>query len=152
MVYKLMVSTCFNSDHYIITNPNFQTMHFFGRKSGNPSKLPYLLHWFDPPKMGPISRVPSLLISPLENIYLDLRVRLPFVSLRDGELTSFRNHLAPFGRSWYIHPRSLTASLPLKNGGWKTILSYWEGNFSGDMLNFGRVVTKKKFSKNASSS
>ena len=25
--------------------------------------------------------------------------------------------------------RSLTASLPLKNDGWKTILSYWEGNF-----------------------
>ena len=32
-------------------------------------------------------------------------------------------------------------SSPLKNGGWKTIrLSYWEGNFSGAMLNFGRVT------------
>ena len=31
-------------------------------------------------------------------------------------------------------------SSPLKNGGWKTILSYWEGNFSGAMLNFGRVI------------
>ena len=39
-------------------------------------------------------------------------------------------------------PRSLTVSLPLKNGGWKTILSYWNpGNFSGgERLNFGRVV------------
>lgn len=27
-------------------------------------------------------------------------------TLRDGELTSFRNHLAPFGRCWYsnVHP------------------------------------------------
>ena len=30
-------------------------------------------------------------------------------------------------------------SSPLKNGGWKTSLSYWEGNFSGAMLNFGKV-------------
>ena len=30
-------------------------------------------------------------------------------------------------------------SSPLKKSGWKTILSYWEGNFSGDMLNFGGV-------------
>ncbi len=34
-------------------------------------------------------------------------------------------------------------SSPLKNGGWKTILSYWEGNFSGAMLNFVRVHVKK---------
>ncbi len=38
-----------------------------------------------------------------------------------------------------IHPRKLTASLPLKNGGWKTNISYWEGNFWGTMLNFGGV-------------
>ena len=38
-----------------------------------------------------------------------------------------------------LHPRSLTASLPLKNGGWETILSFWEGNFSGAMLVLGRV-------------
>ena len=31
-------------------------------------------------------------------------------------------------------------SSPLKNGGWKTILSYWEGNFSGAMLNFGCYI------------
>ena len=30
-----------------------------------------------------------------------------------------------------LHPRSLTASLPLKNGGTGRLLSYWEGNFSG---------------------
>ena len=30
-------------------------------------------------------------------------------------------------------------SSPLKNGGWKPILSYWEGNFWGTMLNFGGV-------------
>ena len=35
------------------------------------------------------------------------------------------------GQPCRAHPRSLTASLPLKNDGWKTILSYWEGNFSG---------------------
>ena len=28
-------------------------------------------------------------------------------------------------RNFAIHPRSLTASFPLKNGGWKTNLSYW---------------------------
>ena len=31
-------------------------------------------------------------------------------------------------------------SSPLKNDGWKMILSYWEGNFSGAMLNFGKVI------------
>ncbi len=37
-----------------------------------------------------------------------------------------------------LQPRSLTASLPLKNAGWKTSLSYWVfGNFLGAMLNFG---------------
>ena len=30
-----------------------------------------------------------------------------------------------------VHHRSLTVSLPLKNGCWKTILSYWGGLFSG---------------------
>ena len=34
-----------------------------------------------------------------------------------------------------LHLRSSTFS-PLKNHGWKTILSYWEGNVSGDMSNF----------------
>ena len=33
-------------------------------------------------------------------------------------------------------------SSPLKNGGWKTSLSHWQGNFSGAMLNFGRVCLK----------
>ena len=28
-------------------------------------------------------------------------------------------------------------SSPLKNDGWKTILSFWDGKFSGAMLNFG---------------
>ena len=37
-------------------------------------------------------------------------------------------------------PPKFYSSFPLKNGGWKTILSYLEGNFSGAMLNFGRVV------------
>jgi len=27
----------------------------------------------------------------------------------------------------------------LQKGGWKAILSYWEGNFSGAMLSFERV-------------
>ena len=39
--------------------------------------------------------------------------------------------------SCWIHPKF---NIALKNGGWKTILSYWEGNFSGAMLNFGRVI------------
>ena len=35
-------------------------------------------------------------------------------------------------------------SSPLTNGGgWKTILSYLEGNFSGAMLNFGGVTGDK---------
>ena len=47
------------------------------------------------------------------------------------------------GRSLYLAkwntPPKFNSS-PLKNGGWKTILSYWEGNSSGAMLNFGRVI------------
>ena len=45
----------------------------------------------------------------------------------------------------WLHPRSLTASLPLKNGGWKTsfLASYWEGIFlRGKLLNFGRVSAR----------
>ena len=42
----------------------------------------------------------------------------------------------------YPPPPGSFNSSPLKNGGWKTILSYFEGNFSGvnSLLNFGRVV------------
>ena len=36
-------------------------------------------------------------------------------------------------------PPKFSSSHP-KNGGWKTILSYWEGNFSGAMLNFAGVI------------
>ena len=36
-----------------------------------------------------------------------------------------------------LHTRSLTASLPLKYDGCRTILSFWDGNLSGAMLNFG---------------
>ena len=39
---------------------------------------------------------------------------------------------------FHIPPPKFNSS-PLKNDDWKTILSYWEGNFSGAMLNFGRV-------------
>jgi len=37
-----------------------------------------------------------------------------------------------------IFTYTYTASFPLKNGGWKTSLSYWEGTFSGEnsLLNF----------------
>ena len=38
----------------------------------------------------------------------------------------------------HVHPWSLTSRT--WNGGWKTILSYWEGNFSGAMFNFRGVV------------
>ena len=31
-------------------------------------------------------------------------------------------------------------SSPLKNGGWNTILCYWDGNFSGAMLIFQQVT------------
>ena len=39
-----------------------------------------------------------------------------------------------------LHPRSLTASLPLKNDGCKTILSFWEDPFSGAMLDFRGLI------------
>ena len=48
-----------------------------------------------------------------------------------------QNHQHP---NHQLPSRSLTASFPLKNDGWKTILSCSEGNFSGAMLNFGRVI------------
>ena len=38
-------------------------------------------------------------------------------------------------------------SSPLKNDGWKTILSFWEGNFSGAMLNFRWVYVIALFQK-----
>ena len=38
----------------------------------------------------------------------------------------------------YIPSRKLTIS-PLKMEGWNTIVSFWEGNFSGAMLVSGRV-------------
>ena len=40
---------------------------------------------------------------------------------------------------------SLTASLPLKNDAWKTILSFWDSNLSGEnsLLNFGGVHSFK---------
>ena len=48
--------------------------------------------------------------------------------------------VAPLSILGLLHPRSLTASFPLKNGGWKTILSYWVSvTFRGELLNFGRV-------------
>ena len=34
-------------------------------------------------------------------------------------------------RTTMFNPGSLTASLPLKNDGWKMILSFWDGVFSG---------------------
>ena len=69
--------------------------------------------------------------------------------------TSVRTSLLWVGLKWVIFlgkktkklripSRSLTAHLPLKKGGWKTSLSYWEGNFSGAMLNFGGVFPKIK--------
>ena len=39
----------------------------------------------------------------------------------------------------YLPSLKLTASLPLKMDGWNTILSYWNGLFSGVMLVSGRV-------------
>ena len=38
-------------------------------------------------------------------------------------------------------------SSPLKNDGWKTILSFWDGNFSGAMLDFQGVVKVGIFPK-----
>ena len=46
-----------------------------------------------------------------------------------------------------LHPWSLTARPSKKNGGWKTILSYWEGHFSRAMLNFD-VFGKKHLAQN----
>ena len=43
-----------------------------------------------------------------------------------------------------VHPRSLTASLPLRNVGWETILSYWECTlFRGQLLVSGSVGALK---------
>ena len=41
-----------------------------------------------------------------------------------------------------VTPQKFNSS-PLKNGGWKTILSYWEVKFSGAMLHFQGVNTWK---------
>ena len=38
-----------------------------------------------------------------------------------------------------LHSLKLTASLPLKMHGWNTIVSFWDGLFSGGMLVLGRV-------------
>ncbi len=39
-----------------------------------------------------------------------------------------------------VHPPKFNSEFtPESHGGWKTILSYWEGHFSGAMLHFGRV-------------
>ena len=40
-------------------------------------------------------------------------------------------------RFW--HPPPKFNSLPLKNAGWKTIVSFWDGLFSGAMFSFWRV-------------
>ena len=45
-----------------------------------------------------------------------------------------------------ITPRKFNSS-PLKNDGWKTILSFWDGNFSGAMVNFQGVVKMGIFPK-----
>ncbi len=55
---------------------------------------------------------------------------------------SFFPPIKPVGFPWqkqqqYCTPPKFNIS-PLKNDGWKTILSYWEGNW-GELLNFGRV-------------
>ena len=38
----------------------------------------------------------------------------------------------------WVTPLKFNSSPP-KKGGWKTILSNWEGNFSGAMSNFGGI-------------
>ena len=43
-----------------------------------------------------------------------------------------------------IRPRKFNSS-PLKNGGWKTTFLLGFGNFSGAMLNFGRVDHESHF-------
>ena len=40
----------------------------------------------------------------------------------------------------YIFTLPKFNSSPLKNDGWKTILSFWDGKFSGAMLNFQEVT------------
>ena len=46
-------------------------------------------------------------------------------------------------RVYMIPSLKLTASLPLKNDGWKTIVSFWDGPFSGDMLVLGSAGLRK---------
>ena len=47
-------------------------------------------------------------------------------------------NLVVVGTCWYTPKFNIAP----ENGGWKTtfLLSYWEGNFSGAMLNFGGVA------------
>ncbi len=58
----------------------------------------------------------------------------------DGHPTFFC-HLSPqlFLKSCHNIPSVKLTCLPLKMDGWKTILSFWDGLFSGAMLVLGRV-------------
>ena len=46
-----------------------------------------------------------------------------------------------------VHPRSLTASLPVKKNSWNLELSFWEGHFPGVMLEFTQVQGKRGWIK-----
>ena len=49
-------------------------------------------------------------------------------------------------RPWKSYLPNRKGSSSNKNGGWKTILSYWEGNFfRGELLNFGKVYISYPF-------
>ena len=54
--------------------------------------------------------------------------------------------LLKMGKDSCTPPGSVTFSPP-KNDGWKTILSFWDGIFSGAMLNFRGVKKKTKTKK-----
>ena len=57
------------------------------------------------------------------------------------------SHIPVTDRDTRNPKRSQRVSKHLKIGGWETILSFWEGLFSGDMLVLGRVTKKHKVGK-----
>ena len=65
----------------------------------------------------------------LDLVTLDSELPMALPELRPWPI--FPNHPEP------LHPWSLTASLPLKNGAWKTTFLLGRGHFSGAMLNSG---------------
>ena len=76
-------------------------------------------------------------ILPVGGLYATYQpLQEPEKSIEDGWKAKLRNTLKK------VHSLKLTASLHLKMDGWNTILSFWDGLFSGAMLVSGRYGAK----------